>query len=120
MAGERTAAFRFGTPKYEDAAAPWVEMEGDGGSASEGADPVRRSRFGTPSHAPDDRIYPGMAEDDPTHEERREEEEVREACERGEHIPRKTAVIVFGDRREVTPIEQMRAAAEVGAFVIQW
>ena len=50
----------------------------------------------------------------------RGEEEVREAWERGEHIPGNTAVIAFEDRRQVIPIEQMRAASEVGAFVLQW
>jgi hypothetical protein len=97
---------------------PDLDMENDDGGQH--AAEVRRPRFGTPSHAPDLHIHPGMDEFDPTHEERREEEEVREACERGEHIPGKTAVIVFGDRREVIPIEQMRAAAHVGAFILQW
>jgi hypothetical protein len=96
------------------------EPHGEDDGAENGEAEARRSQFGTPSHAPDDRVYPGMDEDGPSYEDWLEEEEVREACQRGEHIPGKTALVIFGGRQEVIPIDQVQAVARLGGSVLRW
>lgn len=68
----------------------------------------RRPAFGRPSCAPDDRIYPGE-DDDPTWVEEREEQEVKEACERGEYIPGVTSEILWEGTRTVVPRDALKS-----------
>ncbi len=109
---------RFGSPRYGDAEAGQCEDE----EASQGERRVaalRRPRgFGVPSYSSDDRIYPGMDEDDPTHDDLREEEEVREACERGEYIRGLTSVVVIDGARQVVPRAHLAGVREIGGIVV--